>query len=183
MAKNVLLVGSVALLFSACTPNSQSVEAQRARVADGARVELRERAKENRGTLTVSVQSGGGVRFNGRLSDLPPGVHGVHIHENGKCDPPDFTTAGAHLNLSGKQHGEHNPQGQHEGDIGNIRIDANGSAEVTLLAERVSLDPGAGNSLLKPGGTSLVIHAAPDDLKTDPSGNSGARIACGVITR
>ena len=183
MAKKVLLVGSVAILFSACTPNSQSVEAQRARVADGARVEMRDANKKTVGTLTVSVQSGGGVRFNGRVSDLPPGGHGVHIHENGKCDPPDFKTAGAHLNLSAKQHGEHNPQGQHEGDIGNIRIDANGNAEVSLLAEKVSLEPGVNNSLLKPGGTSLVIHADPDDLKTDPSGNSGARIACGVITR
>ena len=89
MAKKVLLVGSVAILFSACTPNSQSVEAQRARVADGARVEMRDANKKTVGTLTVSVQSGGGVRFNGRVSDLPPGGHGVHIHENGKCDPPD----------------------------------------------------------------------------------------------
>ena len=183
MVKKVLFVGSLALLFSACAPNSPSTEAQRARVADGARVELRDTNRRTVGTLTVSLQSGGGVRFNGRLSDLPPGGHAIHIHENGKCDPPDFASAGAHLNLSGKQHGEHNPQGRHEGDMGNIRIDAGGNAEVSLLAEQVSLEPGAPNSLLKPGGTSLVIHAGPDDMKTDPSGNSGARIACGVITR
>lgn len=183
MDKNALFVCSFALLLAACAPNSPSAEGQRARVADGARVELRDSNNKTVGTLTVSMQSGGGVRFNGRVSDLPPGVHGIHIHENGKCEGPSFDSAGAHLNLSGKQHGEHNPEGRHEGDMGNLRIDAGGRAEVSLLAENVSLDAGAGNSLLKPGGTSLMIHAAPDDLKSDPSGNSGARIACGVITR
>jgi Cu-Zn family superoxide dismutase len=134
------------------------------------------------GTLTVAPHSNGGVRFTGRLSDLPSGVHGFHIHEYGKCDPPDFKSAGAHFNTSGKQHGEFNPQGKHEGDMGNVRVDAGGSAEVSLMNERVTLGAGP-NSLLKPGGTSLVLHADADDQKTDPSGNSGDRIACGIIVR
>jgi Cu-Zn family superoxide dismutase len=182
MVKNALYVSSLALVLSGCAPNSPSVEGQRARVADGARVELRDAKGRKVGTLTVSIHSGGGVRFNGRLENLPGGSHGIHIHERGKCDPPDFASAGGHLNVTGKQHGEFNPQGSHEGDIGNVNIDPSGSAEVSLLADKVTLEAGP-NSLLKPGGTSLVIHARPDDLKTDPSGDSGDRIACGIITR
>lgn len=182
MRQHALGVTLLALSISACAPNSTSMEAQRARLADGARVELKNREGKSVGTLTVATQSGGGARFSGRLTDLSTGVHGVHIHEFGKCQAPDFTSAGGHFNPEGKQHGEFNPQGKHAGDIGNLRVDANGSAEVALLADAVTLGPGE-TSLLKPGGTSLVIHAGPDDLKTDPSGNSGDRIACGVITR
>jgi Cu-Zn family superoxide dismutase len=182
MQNNAICVSSLALALLACAPTSPTLESQRARLADGAKVEVRDTKGHTVGTLTVSLQSGGGVRFNGRLTDLPGGVHGVHVHEKGKCDPPDFESAGPDLSLSGKEHGLHNPQGSHEGDIGNLRIDPSGSAEVSLMAEKVTLLGGT-NSLLRPGGTSLVIHESPDDLKTDPSGNSGARIACGVITR
>jgi superoxide dismutase, Cu-Zn family len=172
----------LAFLFSACAPNSPTKEGQRARVADGAKVELKNREGKQVGTLTISVHSSGGVQINGRLMDLPPGVHGMHIHEMGKCEPPDFKSAGAHFNPSGKQHGELNPQGAHEGDLGNVRIESNGTAQLSMLADRVTLAD-APNSLLKPGGTSIVIHADIDDLKTDPSGGSGDRIACGVVTR
>ena len=169
-------------VLSSCAPNSPSTEAQRARVADGARVELRNSEGKSVGVLTVSMNSGGGVQFTGKLTDLPPGPHGVHIHENGKCEAPDFASAGGHFNPSGKQHGPQNPNGQHEGDIPNLLVQANGTAEVAFIADKATLTAGA-SSILKPGGTSLVIHAGPDDLQTDPSGNSGARIACGVITQ
>jgi len=135
------------------------------------------------------MYSGGGVQFTGHLIDLPPGPHGIHIHENGKCDPPEFESAGAHLNPSGKHHGggpespnNQSPNEQHEGDIGNLTVKVNGMADVAFIAKNVTLTAGPA-SLLKNGGTSLVLHADPDDMKTDPSGNSGARIACGVITR
>jgi Cu-Zn family superoxide dismutase len=127
------------------------------------------------------MNSAGGVQFNGRLTDLPPGPHGIHIHENGKCEPPDFSSAGGHFNPSRKQHGEENENGPHDGDIPNVAVGMNGMAQVTFIAKGATLE--GARSILKPGGTSLVIHAEPDDLKTDPSGNSGARIACGVITR
>jgi Cu-Zn family superoxide dismutase len=175
-------VSVIALLSFACTPNSPSVDAQRARLEDGARVELRDAHGKTVGKLTVAPHSNGGVRFTGRLTDLPPGVHGIHIHEFGKCDPPDFKSAGAHFNPSGKQHGEFNPQGKHAGDMGNVRVDASGSAEISLMNERVTLESQP-NSLLKPGGTSLVLHANADDQMTDPSGNSGDRIACGIIVK
>ena len=170
----------LAVTLTACAPNGTSVEAQKARLADGARVELKDREGKTVGTLAVATHSGGGVRLSGEVSNLPPGAHGIHLHQNGKCDPPDFASAGPHLNLSGKQHGEFNPQGKHEGDLGNLRVDASGKAQISIAADRVALNS---TSLLKEGGTSLVIHAQVDDEKTDPSGNSGERIACGVITR
>lgn len=178
----VFFIAVGVLTLSSCAPNSTSGDGQRARLADGTRVELRNSEGKPVGVLTVSMNSGGGVQFTGNLTDLPPGPHGVHIHENGKCDPPDFASAGGHFNPLGKQHGEQNPNGPHAGDISNLNIKANGMANVTFVADHVTLLE-APNSLLKRGGTSVVIHAAPDDFKTDPSGNSGARIACGVITR
>ena len=173
-----------ALTLSSCAPNSPSLEGSRARVADGARVELRNTQGKTVGVLTVAMNSGGGVQFTGRLSGLPPGPHGIHIHENGKCDPPDFASAGAHFNPSGKMHGgPQNQNGQqHDGDIGNLLVKANGMTDVAFIAAKATLTEGP-SSILKPGGTSLVIHADPDDMQTDPSGNSGARIACGVINR
>lgn len=170
------------ILLSSCAPNSPSTEAQRARVADGARVGLQNAEGKIIGNLTVAMDGSGGVRFTGQVTDLSPGTHGIHIHDTGKCDAPDFKSAGPHFNPSGKQHGIENVQGPHEGDLENINIFSDGSANLSFLARAVTLGPGP-TSLLKPGGTSLVIHAAADDLTTDPSGNSGDRIACGVITR
>lgn len=182
MQNTAISVTIFALLMAACAPNSPSVEGQRSRVADGARIELKNSEGKTVGQLTVAAHSSGGVQITGRLSGLAPGLHGMHIHEVGKCDAPSFQSAGGHFNPSGKQHGELNPNGQHEGDLGNLRIEDDGKAEVSLLADRVTLadEP---TSLLKPGGTSFVLHAMLDDLKTDPSGGSGDRIACGVITR
>jgi superoxide dismutase, Cu-Zn family len=182
MRLRALWIGVGAVTLVSCTPNSPSIEGQRARVADGARVELRDSSDKSVGTLTVAMDSNGGVRFSGRLTDLPPGPHGFHIHENGKCDAPTFESAGAHFNPSGKRHGDKNPDGPHDGDLGNIGVRANGMTDVSVLNERVTLLSGT-NSLLKEGGTSLVIHENADDAMTDPSGDSGARIACGILTR
>lgn len=112
--------------------------------------------------------------------DLPPGVHGFHIHETGVCDTPSFETAGAHFNPYRKKHGLHNPFGPHAGDLPNLRVPDDGKVHVTLAIRRVTLGEGR-HSLLPLRGTSLVIHADPDDGETEPDGNSGARIACGVI--
>lgn len=115
-----------------------------------------------------------------RAWNLPPGVHGFHIHEAGSCETPGFETAGGHFNPFRKQHGLKNPHGPHAGDLPNLLVPAHGRVNVTIAIRRVTLGQGR-NSLLQPQGTSLVIHAGPDDGKTDPHGNSGARIACGVI--
>jgi Cu-Zn family superoxide dismutase len=111
---------------------------------------------------------------------LPPGVHGMHIHEAGACESPDFETAGGHFNPFGKKHGLKNPDGPHAGDLPNLVVPLGGKVDVTIAIRRVTLGEG-NHSLLSPQGTSLVIHADPDDGTTDPEGNSGLRIACGVI--
>jgi Cu-Zn family superoxide dismutase len=111
---------------------------------------------------------------------LPPGIHGFHIHESGVCDSPAFETAGGHFNPFRKKHGLQNPDGPHAGDLPNLIVPEDGKVFMTLAIRRVTLGEGK-NSLLPLQGTSLVIHADPDDGQTDPEGNSGARIACGVI--
>lgn len=122
----------------------------------------------------------GGVKIHLKVSQLPPGTHAIHIHSVGKCEGPDFKSAGGHLNPESKQHGKDNPAGPHAGDLLNFEVGADGNGKATLLAPHVTLGSGP-NSLFHDGGTALVIHEKADDYKTDPAGNSGARIACGVI--
>lgn len=131
------------------------------------------------GTATVQP-SGTGVRIDVRVSQLPPGTHGIHIHTVGKCEGPAFTSAGAHLNPTSKKHGKDNPEGPHAGDLLNIEVASDGTGKASLSDANVTLRNGP-NSVFHEGGTALVIHAKADDYKTDPAGNSGARIACGVI--
>jgi Cu-Zn family superoxide dismutase len=121
-------------------------------------------------------QTAGGVSFRISATGLPHGLHGLHVHAVGRCDPPDFTSAGAHWNPAGKQHGMNNPAGPHAGDLPNVEVAANGVLNATVTLAGASMA-----SLLDADGAALVIHASPDDYKTDPSGNSGARIACAVI--
>lgn len=134
------------------------------------------------GTALITEQSGGGVRFHLTLNKLPSGFHGVHVHEKGDCTKPDFKSAGKHFNPDGKQHGAENPKGSHAGDLGNIEVGSDGSAVVDVVAPHVTLKE-AENSLIRPGGTAIIIHAGRDDQTSDPSGNSGNPIACGVIEK
>jgi Cu-Zn family superoxide dismutase len=129
----------------------------------------------------VLQQSAAGVSIQLNVHDLTPGDHGIHIHQVAKCEGPDFKSAGPHFNPDRKKHGLDNPDGPHAGDIPNFIVDANGKSKATVIAKGVTLGDGA-NSVFTNGGTALVIHAKADDGKTDPSGNSGDRIACGVIT-
>lgn len=145
-----------------------------------ATVELRNARDEPVGTARLA-QVTDGVRIVITVSRLPPGDKGVHIHEAGRCDPPSFASAGGHFNPTRKAHGILNPAGPHAGDLPNMRVDADGMGRMETFSERVSL--GAGwNSLLDPP-RALVIHAAADDHRTDPAGNTGPRIACGVIVK
>ena len=123
-----------------------------------------------------------GVKIEVSVSQLPPGKHGIHIHAVGKCDGPAFTTAGGHLNPDTKKHGKDNPDGPHAGDLLMIEVKADGTAKAALLDTMVTLGDGP-NSVFHDGGTSIVIHEKEDDYKTDPTGNSGARIGCGVIQK
>ena len=123
-----------------------------------------------------------GVKIALKVENLPPGLHACHIHDKGVCSTPDFTSAGGHFNPFGKHHGLKNPQGPHAGDLPNLSVGADGRGSLETVAALVTLKEGK-NSLLQPGGTSLVIHAQPDDDMSDPAGNAGPRIACGVITK
>jgi Cu-Zn family superoxide dismutase len=123
------------------------------------------------------LEESGGVRIRVTVNSLPPGEHGIHIHAVGKCEPP-FTSAGGHFNPLAKKHGTLNPEGPHAGDLPNLSVSAGGSASADVLAGGVALE-----SLFDADGSALVIHAGPDDYKTDPTGNSGARVACAVIRR
>jgi Cu-Zn family superoxide dismutase len=124
----------------------------------------------------------GGVKVDLKVRDVPPGTHGFHVHAVGKCDAPEFKSAGPHFNPTGKQHGHANPQGAHAGDLPNVEVGQDGTGQVSVVAQGLTLGEGAG-SLFGTDGTALVLHAAADDGRTDPAGNAGARIACGVIER
>jgi Cu-Zn family superoxide dismutase len=136
---------------------------------------------QNVGSAKFTATSGG-VKIAVMVNQLPPGEHGIHIHTVGKCDGPDFKSAGGHLNPDGKMHGMKNPAGPHAGDLPNLVVGADGKGKAKIVAKGVTLGAGA-NSLFHDGGTALVIHAKADDYMTDPSGNSGDRIACGVIEK
>jgi Cu-Zn family superoxide dismutase len=116
------------------------------------------------------------------LKGLPAGVHAIHVHQTAKCEAPGFTTAGGHFNPEAKKHGLENPEGHHAGDMQNFTVAADGTAKAKVTDDGVTLTDGP-HSLFTGGGTALVIHAAADDMKSDPAGNAGARIACGVIVK
>jgi Cu-Zn family superoxide dismutase len=125
---------------------------------------------------------GGGVGLKLNLENLSPGEHALHFHQNAKCDPPDFKSAGPHFNPDGKKHGLENLEGHHAGDMFNFNVGADGKAKLSLTNKDVTLGDDS-HSLFSNGGTAIVIHAKADDMKTDPAGNSGDRIACGMITK
>jgi superoxide dismutase, Cu-Zn family len=136
------------------------------------------RGSNTTGTISF-VQTGETVRLTANVAGLPPGAHGFHIHEKGDCSAPDAMSAGGHFNPGAKPHGDPHHGDHHAGDIPALEADSYGNARLTVELSGVSLAEGP-NSII---GRGVIVHSAPDDYKTQPTGNSGARLACGVIVR
>ncbi len=166
------MLGMMLVMILACSESASSQATATLVNAQGQKV--------GEATLTETPQ---GVKIALKVQNLPPGVHAFHIHEKGMCTGPDFTSAGGHFNPFGKQHGMKNPMGHHAGDLPNLTVGADGQGSIEFTDAEVTLKEGVKNSLFQPGGTSLVIHANPDDEMTDPAGNAGARLACGAIIK
>jgi len=173
--RRLWLVGAAMALVAGCASSAMQTEPLSAEAA------LKDKDGKDVGRATF-IETGEGLRIAVTGYRLPPGTHGLHLHAAGVCQPPDFASAGPHFNPTSKKHGSMNPEGPHAGDLPNLVVAASGEGGLDITTKAVTLGPGPA-SLLGPNGAALVVHADPDDLKTDPAGNSGARIACGVIVK
>lgn len=166
----ILVTATAVLSLAGCMTGGTSSSSSKAAVADLASADA-----SPRGTARVS-QRANGLRIDVTAESLPPGTHGIHLHMTGRCDAPDFTSAGAHWNPTERKHGSANPAGPHHGDLPNLEVGANGRGSLSFTIPAASLE-----QVLDADGAALVIHANADDNQTDPSGNSGGRIACGAL--
>ena len=167
----IFSIAALAVLLGAGTASAQMKH-----------VDLKDAKGNSVGTAMISpAKGGGGVSIDLDVKGLPPGEHALHFHAVPKCEAP-FTSAGGHFNPANKKHGLQNPEGPHAGDMNNFTVDAKGTAKTTIVNTKVTMGSEP-NSIYANGGTALMIHAAADDMKTDPAGNAGERIACGAITK
>ncbi|MFO1082046.1 MAG: superoxide dismutase family protein [Reyranellaceae bacterium] len=164
------LVGLVAGLFATAVAHAQ---------AQTAKAELKDAAGKDVGQVQL-VQTPNGVLLKLALKGVPAGEHAFHVHAVGKCEPP-FTSAGGHFNPAGHKHGMEAAEGQHAGDMPNLHVPASGDLVIEIANPMISLVKGQPNSVFDADGSAIVIHAKADDYKSDPAGNAGDRIACGVI--
>jgi Cu-Zn family superoxide dismutase len=174
--RRLLLTVAMASVLSGCA----SMKAEEEVLSAEADIRNKDNQPVGRATL---IETPEGLRIAVTAFRLPPGPKGIHIHEAGVCQAPAFTSAGDHFNPLKKQHGRLNPAGPHAGDLPALTIAASGEGGIDLVTKAVTLRPGQPNSLLGGKGTSVVIHAGADDERTDPSGNSGDRLGCGVIMK
>jgi Cu-Zn family superoxide dismutase len=177
----------VMLALSVAAPGSAHARAMAAQLPGGhgpdAAAEIQDATNRVLGRATFTALPGGsGVWVQVSVTGLPPGIHGIAVHEKGTCQGPDFASAGGHFNPRGRQHGLAHREGAHAGDLPNMVVNDAGTARYEAADVRLTLGEGP-NSLFQPGGTALIIHARPDDQLTDPDGNAGPGIACGVIAR
>ncbi len=163
------LTAAVSFLLAASLPATAQTAKAALKGADG----------KDAGSAEMT-QTPGGVLIKLSVKGLPAGEHAFHVHGVGKCEPP-FTSAGGHFNPAGKKHGIMAAEGHHAGDMPNLHIPATGELSIEVVNTAITLDKGKPNSVFQPNGTALVVHAGKDDYKTDPTGDAGGRIACGVI--
>ncbi|RBW70915.1 superoxide dismutase family protein [Bacillus taeanensis] len=171
-------------MLSACseTKNHETEEViEASSIPYAVSVTLNDKNNHKIGTATLTEKPDG-VQISINADGLSFGKHGFHIHEFGKCEPPNFTSAGGHMNPEGKEHGTLNPKGSHAGDLPNLIVNKDGSVKQDIFIQNVTLKAGK-HSLIKSEGASLIIHSNEDDLKSSPSGNAGERIACGIISK
>jgi Cu-Zn family superoxide dismutase len=173
--RGYLIAGAAMLAIAGCSESAHQVGQPLARAGQGASATLHDAKGAVVGHAVVSEVQGG-LRLTLDTDGLPGGTHGVHIHAVGRCDPPDFASAGGHWNPLGAHHGSLNPAGPHMGDLPNLEVPSSGRASLGANVPGATL---AG--LLDADGAAIVVHAGPDDMMSDPSGNSGGRIACGVF--
>ena len=177
----ILSCMSALLLLCGIAVAQKKPKAEKTSAPKNVTVSLKDGQGKDVGTAALSNDAHG-VKIKLNVHGLADGEHGIHIHQNAKCEGPNFQSAGPHFNPDTKKHGLQNPDGPHAGDIPNFTVDKKGSSKATVVAPNVTLSDGP-HSVFTNGGTALVIHAKADDNKTDPSGNSGDRIACGTITK
>ncbi|MBK3495557.1 superoxide dismutase family protein [Viridibacillus sp. YIM B01967] len=170
------------LLLGACSNNKQAYQQVTADPAENAHAAFINSEGKSIGEA-VLTETADGVQISLALQGLEPGERAIHIHAVGKCDKPTFETAGAHFNPTHKQHGYLNSKGYHLGDLPNLQVDKDGTVDLEFSTKAFTLRPGESNSIIDKDGTAFIIHESADDYKTDPSGNSGKRIACGIIKK
>ena len=179
--RGVLFVACAAVLSVSAGLALGQADQKNKPVSNEVKVNLTNSQGQPAGTVTFKPGKQG-VKMTVKLENIPFGEHGVHIHQNAVCDAPDFKAAGGHFNPTGKHHGFQNPDGHHAGDTPeNVSVGENHRGEKSFVLTDISMDPNAPNSIFANGGTSVVVHEKPDDEKTDPAGNAGNRIACGVV--
>ena len=178
--KSALFSMGIALGLAGCAGGAYGTDADNgAPVMASATADLRDASGRAMGTATAT-QAGDAIRIRVDGLNLPAGAHGAHVHMTGQCTAPGFESAGGHWNPTGADHGKDNPAGMHKGDLPNILIGTNGGGTLEYSIPDAGVS-GSGDAMLDADGAAMVIHAGPDDYRTDPSGNSGARIACGVF--
>ena len=174
-------VAGAALAMSACsTTGATNAGSDAAADAGSARAMLVTASGADAGTAMVTV-AGKKLRLNAEVKGMTPGPHGVHLHMVGRCDAPSFESAGGHWNPGRAQHGLDNPRGAHRGDLPNIDVGADGTGSLVATIDAAMIDGEGG--LLDNDGAAFIVHAGRDDMVSDPAGNSGSRVACGVFNR
>jgi superoxide dismutase, Cu-Zn family len=158
-----------------------SIHTASANAQNQGRADIKNAEGETIGTASLRATKDG-VRLTINVNGLPEGLHAVHVHSMGKCEGPAFTSAGPHFNPMNKKHGLENPAGPHAGDLPDMYVEKNGAGRYEVLMDRITLGSGE-TSIFDADGSAIVIHVTADDNVTDPTGNSGDRIACGVIMR